>query len=158
MLSIENLRVAYGPVQALAGISLEVPKGQIVSIIGSNGAGKTTLLNTICALVRQKSGTIQFEGRELSRSTHQVVKLGIMQVPEGRKVFAGLTVRENLMAGGYTLTDGLSPPAKYRKDVRPVSHPAGTAGPAGRHPERRRAADAGHLPGADGRAEADPAR
>jgi branched-chain amino acid transport system ATP-binding protein len=107
VLSIENLRVAYGPVQALVGISLEVPRGQIVSIIGSNGAGKTTLLNTICGLVRQKSGTIKFEGRELSRLTHQVVKLGIVQVPEGRKVFAGLTVRENLMAGGYTLTDGL---------------------------------------------------
>jgi branched-chain amino acid transport system ATP-binding protein len=106
VLSIEKLRVAYGPVQALDGISLEVPKGQIISIIGSNGAGKTTLLNTICALVRQKSGAIKFEGQELSRLTHQVVKLGIVQVPEGRKVFAGLTVRENLMAGGYALNDG----------------------------------------------------
>ena len=107
MLSIEKLDVAYGPVQALQGVTLNVPRGEIVSIIGSNGAGKTTLLNTICALVRQKSGTIKFEGQELSRLTHQVVKLGIVQVPEGRKVFAGLTVRENLMAGGYTLTDGL---------------------------------------------------
>ena len=107
MLSIEKLDVAYGPVQALQGVTLNVPRGEIVSIIGSNGAGKTTLLNTICALVRQKSGTIKFEGRELSRFTHQIVKLGIVQVPEGRKVFAGLTVRENLMAGGYTLTDGL---------------------------------------------------
>ena len=107
MLSIEKLDVAYGPVQALQGVTLNVPQGEIVSIIGSNGAGKTTLLNTICALVRQKSGTIKFEGQELSRLTHQVVKLGIVQVPEGRKVFAGLTVRENLMAGGYTLTDGL---------------------------------------------------
>ena len=106
MLSIEKLTVAYGPVQALDGISLEVPERQIISIIGSNGAGKTTLLNTICALVRQKSGCITFEGQELSRLTHQVVKLGIMQVPEGRKVFAGLTVRENLMAGGYTVKDG----------------------------------------------------
>jgi branched-chain amino acid transport system ATP-binding protein len=106
VLSIEKLQVAYGPVQALDGISLDVPKGQIISIIGSNGAGKTTLLNTICALVRQKSGTITFEGRELSRLTHRVVKLGIVQVPEGRKVFAGLTVRENLMAGGYSLNDG----------------------------------------------------
>ena len=107
MLSIEKLDVAYGPVQALQGVTLNVPRGEIVSIIGSNGAGKTTLLNTICALVRQKSGSIKFEGQELSRFTHQVVKLGIVQVPEGRKVFAGLTVRENLMAGGYTLTDGL---------------------------------------------------
>ncbi len=106
MLSIENLHVSYGPIQALRGVSLEVPKGQIISIIGSNGAGKTTLLNTICALVRQKNGTIKLEGVELSRLAHQVVKLGIVQVPEGRKVFAGLTVRENLMAGGYTLSDG----------------------------------------------------
>jgi branched-chain amino acid transport system ATP-binding protein len=107
VLSIANLQVAYGPVQALRGISMEVPKGQIISIIGANGAGKTTLLNTICALVRQKEGTIRLQGEELSRFAHQVVKLGIVQVPEGRKVFAGLTVRENLMAGGYTLTDGL---------------------------------------------------
>ena len=107
MLSIDNLQVAYGPVRALDGISLEVARGQIVSIIGSNGAGKTTLLNTICALVRQKSGTITFEGQELSRLTHQVVKLGIVQVPEGRKIFAGLTVKENLMAGGYTVKDGV---------------------------------------------------
>jgi branched-chain amino acid transport system ATP-binding protein len=82
VLSIENLHVAYGPVHALEGISLEVPRGQIISIIGSNGAGKTTLLNTICALI-------------------------IVQVPEGRKVFAGLTVRENLMAGGYVLKEAL---------------------------------------------------
>ena len=106
MLSVENLHVAYGPIQALRGISLEVPKGQIISIIGSNGAGKTTLLNTICALIRQKTGSIKLEGEELSRFAHQVVKLGIVQVPEGRKVFAGLSVRENLMAGGYSLTDG----------------------------------------------------
>jgi branched-chain amino acid transport system ATP-binding protein len=106
VLSIEKLQVAYGPVQALHGISLDVDKGQIISIIGSNGAGKTTLLNTVCALIRQKSGTIKFEGQELSRLAHHVVKLGIVQVPEGRKVFAGLTVRENLMAGGYTVRDG----------------------------------------------------
>jgi branched-chain amino acid transport system ATP-binding protein len=106
VLIIEDLHVAYGPVLALNGITLEVQKGTIVSIIGSNGAGKTTLLNTICGLVHQKSGTITFEGRELGRSTHQIVKLGIVQVPEGRKIFAGLTVRENLMAGGYILSDG----------------------------------------------------
>ena len=105
MLSIDQLQVAYGPVQALHGISLQVPRGKIISIIGSNGAGKTTLLNTICALVRAKSGTIQFEGRELSRKTHHIVRQGIVQVPEGRKVFAGLTVKENLLAGGYVLRD-----------------------------------------------------
>ncbi len=105
MLRIEQLQVAYGPVQALQDVSLDVPRGQIISIIGSNGAGKTTLLNTICALVRQKSGRILFEERELSRLTHTVVKLGIVQVPEGRKIFAGLTVKENLMAGGYTVRE-----------------------------------------------------
>jgi branched-chain amino acid transport system ATP-binding protein len=105
VLSIENLHVAYGPVQALLGVNMEVPRGQIVSIIGSNGAGKTTLLNTICGLVRQKNGTIRFENQDLSRLTVQVVRLGIIQVPEGRKVFAGLTVKENLMAGGYVLKD-----------------------------------------------------
>ncbi len=105
MLSIEKLQVAYGPVQALHGVSLDVPRGQIISIIGSNGAGKTTLLNTICALVRQRSGTITFEGQELSRLTHNVVKMGIVQVPEGRKIFAGLTVRENLLAGGYIVRE-----------------------------------------------------
>jgi branched-chain amino acid transport system ATP-binding protein len=105
MLTIENLQVSYGPVQALCGISLQVPQGKIVSIIGSNGAGKTTLLNTISSLVRPKSGTIKFENKELSRTPHQIVKQGIVQVPEGRRVFSGLTVKENLMAGGYILTD-----------------------------------------------------
>ena len=105
MLRIDDLHVAYGPVQALQAVSLEVPQGKIISIIGSNGAGKTTLLNTISALVRQRSGAILFEGRSLSRLPHQVVRQGLVQVPEGRKVFAGLTVRENLVAGGYTVRD-----------------------------------------------------
>ncbi len=107
MLDIEKLHVAYGPVVALGGVDLEIQKGAIVSIIGANGAGKTTLLNTISGLVRQKSGVIKFEERELPRSTHQIVKMGIVQVPEGRKIFGSLTVRENLMAGGYVLTDGM---------------------------------------------------
>jgi branched-chain amino acid transport system ATP-binding protein len=106
VLNIENLYVAYGPVQALLGVSMDVPRGKIISIIGSNGAGKTTLLNTVCGLVRPKSGSIKFEGQDLSRITYQVVRSGIIQVPEGRKVFAGLTVKENLMAGGYAIKDG----------------------------------------------------
>jgi branched-chain amino acid transport system ATP-binding protein len=105
MLRIADLYVAYGPVQALQAVSLEVPKGKIISIIGSNGAGKTTLLNTICGLVRPKSGTILLEGHPLSRFTHQVVRQGIVQVPEGRRVFAGLSVKENLLSGGYALKD-----------------------------------------------------
>lgn len=105
MLNIANLHVSYGHIQALHGVSLSVPKGRIVSIIGSNGAGKTTMLNTICGLVKQKSGTIQFEGAELTRTTQHIIKQGLVHVPEGRKVFSGLTVAENLLAGGYILKD-----------------------------------------------------
>lgn len=105
MLTIANLHVSYGHIQALHGVSLSVPKGKIVSIIGSNGAGKTTMLNTICGLVKQKSGTIQFEGAELTRTTQHIIKQGLVHVPEGRKVFSGLTVAENLLAGGYILKD-----------------------------------------------------
>ena len=105
MLAIEDLHVSYGHIQALSGISIQVPRGSIVSIIGSNGAGKTTLLNTISGIVKQKKGSIKFEGEELSRVPHKVVRQGLVQVPEGRKIFAGLTVEENLLAGGYILTD-----------------------------------------------------
>ena len=103
MLAIENLHVSYGHIQALAGVSIRVPQGSIISIIGSNGAGKTTLLNTISGIVKQKQGSIKFEGKELIRVPHDIVNLGIVQVPEGRKIFAGLTVEENLLAGGYIL-------------------------------------------------------
>lgn len=101
MLKIDDLRVCYGHISALEGVTLEVPKKSIVSIIGSNGAGKTTLLNTISGLVKPLGGCILFKGSALSRIAHQVVKAGIVQVPEGRKVFAGLTVEENLAMGGY---------------------------------------------------------
>jgi len=105
VLAIENLQVSYGHIQALSGVSIQVPQGSIVSIIGSNGAGKTTLLNTVSGIVKQKQGSIKFEGKELVRIPHEIVKLGIVQVPEGRKIFAGLTVEENLLAGGYILKD-----------------------------------------------------
>lgn len=105
MLTLTNLHVSYGHIQALHGVSLTVPKGKIVSIIGSNGAGKTTMLNTICGLVKQKNGSIQFEGTELTRTTQHIIKQGLVHVPEGRKVFSGLTVAENLLAGGYILKD-----------------------------------------------------
>jgi branched-chain amino acid transport system ATP-binding protein len=105
MLVIRDLDVSYGHVQALTGVSIDVEKGKIISIIGSNGAGKTTLLNTISGIVRQKKGTISYCGAPLSRSAHEVVRKGIVHVPEGRKIFAGLTVEENLKAGGYILKD-----------------------------------------------------
>jgi branched-chain amino acid transport system ATP-binding protein len=105
MLTIEDLHVSYGHIQALEGVTINVPRGKIVSIIGSNGAGKTTMLNTISGIVKPKSGTITFEGKELTKVPHEVVKLGLVHVPEGRKVFAGLTVKENLLAGGYIIKD-----------------------------------------------------
>lgn len=103
MLEVSNLTAGYGEIIVLHNVSLKLQRGQIVSIIGANGAGKTTLLNTISGLVRQRQGSIKFLGEELPRQPHAVVRKGIVQVPEGRKVFAGLTVRENLILGGYPL-------------------------------------------------------
>ncbi len=97
MLSLKNVSVSYGYVTALQDISIEVPKGKIVCVIGSNGAGKTSLLNAISGLVKIKSGEILFEGEKLPPQSHHRVRKGIVQVPEGRKIFAGLTVEENLV-------------------------------------------------------------
>lgn len=105
MLRVENLSVFYGGIHALKGVSIDVKEGQIVSIIGSNGAGKSTLLNTISGIVKPKGGSIRYKGKELPRLPHRVVKEGISQVPEGRLVFANLTVRENLMMGAYLRRD-----------------------------------------------------
>jgi branched-chain amino acid transport system ATP-binding protein len=115
MLTVKDLHVSYGHIQALEGISLEVPEGKIISIIGSNGAGKTTLLNTISGIVKQKAGTIEFEGQLLSRVAHQVVKLGLVHVPEGRKIFSGLTVKENLYAGAFIAKDSAKVEANIEK-------------------------------------------
>ncbi len=97
MLKVDNLAVAYGAIDALHGISLEVGKGEVVALLGANGAGKTTLLRTISGLHRAKSGEICFEGERLGReSAERRVKRGLAHVPEGRRIFPGLTVRENL--------------------------------------------------------------
>ena len=113
MLRIEDLHVSYGHVGALLGVSLSVKKGAIVSIIGSNGAGKSTLLNTVSGLVKRESGKIFFRAKLLPKEPHQVVKGGLVQVPEGRQVFPGLTVRENLLAGAYPLSDA----ARVRRNL-----------------------------------------
>lgn len=106
MLTVDNVRVAYGPIEVLRGVSLEVPKGAIVSLIGANGAGKTTLLNTICGLLPAVSGAIRFEGQDINGlRPDQVIRLGIVQVPEGRKVFSNLTVYECLLMGGLVHKD-----------------------------------------------------
>jgi branched-chain amino acid transport system ATP-binding protein len=100
MLDVKDLYVSYDHITAINGISFTVEKGSIVSIIGSNGAGKSTLLNTISAVVKKKSGTIALNGESLPIMPHKVVRKGIVQVPEGRRVFANLTVQENLVMGG----------------------------------------------------------
>jgi branched-chain amino acid transport system ATP-binding protein len=106
VLEVENLVVNYGVISALHGISLKIRQGQIVTLIGANGAGKTTTLRTISGLLRAKSGTIRFRGNDITRcAPHRVVKHGLSHVPEGRMVFANLTVRENLQLGAFLRHD-----------------------------------------------------
>ena len=108
MLKIENLHVNYGGIQALRGISLEVPDGKIVTLIGANGAGKSTTLRTISGLVKAHSGSIQWNGEELlGKSIDKIISAGIAMSPEGRRVFADLTVLENLKIGAYLRKDSL---------------------------------------------------
>lgn len=104
MLKVENLSASYGYIEALKDITVEAQQGQIVSIIGSNGAGKTTLLRCICGQLKPVSGKIMFLGEPLPSVPHKVVKKGVVHVPEGRRVFSGLTVEENLLVGGYLLS------------------------------------------------------
>jgi branched-chain amino acid transport system ATP-binding protein len=106
MLEIEDLHTYYGHVHALRGVSLTVEEGEIVALIGNNGAGKSTLLNTISGLVRSSSGAIRFQGKSItSLASEQIVKLGISQAPEGRRVFPRSSVQENLEMGAYTRGD-----------------------------------------------------
>ena len=104
LLSIDNLEVCYGVIPALQGVSLQIEEGEIVTLIGANGAGKTTLLRTISGLIRPRRGSMLWQGDTpiAGLQPHAVVRLGICHVPEGRQVFANLTVRENLRLGGYT--------------------------------------------------------
>ena len=105
MLEIRDLNVYYGGIHALKGISLEVEEGQIVSMIGSNGAGKSSMMNAISGLVKYKSGEILYKGQPLPTAANKVVQLGVCQVPEGRLIFANLTVYENLKVGAYLRSD-----------------------------------------------------
>src|SRR5690242_1911290 len=113
MLQVENLDVFYGAVHALKDVSLKADAGEIVTLIGANGAGKTTLLRTISGLIRARAGAIRFEGRDISRTPpHEIVGLGISQSPEGRMVFANLSVEDNLEMGAYRRKDR----ARIRED------------------------------------------
>jgi branched-chain amino acid transport system ATP-binding protein len=100
LLSVSGLHAAYGPIRALSGVDLSVAEGEIVALIGANGAGKSTLLMTICGNPRAAQGRILFAERDITRlPTHEIARLGIAQVPEGRRIFPRMTVLENLMMG-----------------------------------------------------------
>jgi len=105
MLTIKDLNVFYGGIHALKGVSIEVNKGEIVTIIGSNGAGKSTLLNSISGLLKIKSGEIIYKNEKVLPMPHKIVKKGICQVPEGRLIFANLSVKDNLTLGAYLRKD-----------------------------------------------------
>ena len=106
MLEVKDLEVYYGMIQAIKGISFEVNKGEVIALIGANGAGKTTTLHTITGLLSPKEGKVLFEGKDITKiPAHKIVSMGMAHVPEGRRVFAELSVYENLKLGAYTRKD-----------------------------------------------------
>src|ERR1041384_783476 len=106
VLKVSNVETYYGPIMAIRGVSFEVPKGGIVTILGANGAGKTTILKTISGVMDPQKGSVSFKGREIQgMDPDRVMRLGLSHVPEGREVFPLLTVRENLLMGAYTRSD-----------------------------------------------------
>ena len=106
MLSVKDLCVSYGAINALKGISFEVNEGEIISLIGSNGAGKTTTLHAVSNIIKKKSGTVEFDGTDITQMNPDlIVKKNLIQIPEGRRIFQNLTVKENLEMGAYTRND-----------------------------------------------------
>ncbi|SDN93415.1 ABC transporter ATP-binding protein [Acetanaerobacterium elongatum] len=107
MLKVENLEVYYGSIHAIHGVNFEVKQGEIVTLIGANGAGKTTILQTITGMIKSKAGEITFLEKNLKTiEPHRILQLGLAHVPEGRRIFSGLTVMENLQMGAYIRNDG----------------------------------------------------
>ncbi len=106
MLEVKDLEVYYGVIQAIKGVSFHVEKGEVIALIGANGAGKTTILHTITGLLSPKKGSVIFQGKDITKiPAHKIVSMGMAHVPEGRRVFAELSVYENLKMGAYTRTD-----------------------------------------------------
>ena len=106
MLEVNDIKVYYGMIQAIKGVSFHVDEGEVIALIGANGAGKTTILHTVSGLLTPKEGTITFEGQDLVKIPgHKIVSMGMAHVPEGRRVFAQLSVLQNLMMGAYTRKD-----------------------------------------------------
>ena len=106
MLEVKDLQVYYGVIQALKGISFHVEQGEVIALIGANGAGKTTTLQTLTGIIPAKAGSIIYEGKNLTKiPAHKIVEMGMAHVPEGRRVFADMSVYENLLMGAYTRKD-----------------------------------------------------
>ena len=117
LLEVKNLEVSYGVIRALKSISFHVDEGEIVSLIGANGAGKTTTMQSIMGLIPIKSGTVIYDGKDITKTPgYKLVSLGMSQVPEGRRVFQELTVYENLVLGAYTKKDK----AKIKEDIEEI--------------------------------------
>ena len=147
MLKVEGLNVYYGSIHAIKGVSFEVNQGEIVTMIGANGAGKSTTMNTVAGLLKPKSGSITFEGHDVTTTpANKVVSLGLALCPEGRRVFQQMSVRENAPGRRNRRVAG--------SGVRAVSAPERAPAPDFRHALRRRTADARHGPRADEQAEA----
>lgn len=119
MLQVKGLHAGYGPTNVLHGISLQVPKGKVVSLIGSNGAGKTTTMKAISGMLKPRSGSIQLEGKEIAGSdAHQIARLGLAHSPEGRRVFSTLSVLDNLRLGAFPRYTGSRPKGDVETDIQ----------------------------------------
>lgn len=117
LLEVKDLQVFYGVIQAIKGISFEVNQGEIVTLIGANGAGKTTTMQSVMGLIKPRSGSVVYDGKEITgMPTHKIVGMGMTQVPEGRRVFSELTVYENLLMGAYTEKDR----SKIKEDIEEI--------------------------------------
>jgi branched-chain amino acid transport system ATP-binding protein len=118
MLSISNLHAAYGKVEVLHGISLEVPKGKVVTLIGSNGAGKTTTMRAISGMIKPRSGTVMLAGKDVTGlDSHRIAKAGVAHSPEGRRVFSTMSVTDNLLLGAFPRYTGSRPKGDVKEDL-----------------------------------------
>ncbi len=158
VLSMKNIETFYGPIMAIRGVSIEVPKGQIVTILGANGAGKTTLMKTVSGVMDPEKGQVVLEGQEIQgKDPDHIVRAGVAHVPEGREVFPFLTVHENLMMGAYTRKDRENIDTDIEMVFEYFPDPEGTPRSAGGHDVRRSATDAGDRARADGQTQGDAA-
>ncbi len=153
LLEVSDITSGYEGVQILWGVNLRLEKGKLTTLVGSNGVGKTTLLKTVMGLLRPWQGTVTFAGRDVTGlSAHARAKAGMVLVPEGRQLFTEMTVLENLEMGAFSSPGPGDLQGKSGEGLRTLSPAQGAGQAEGRHPERRRTADGGGVPGPDGRA------